>query len=236
MNCEDYRQAIAADPSYEGGEAHVSACSECRAFRDGLHALDRKIARALEIPVPELRMPELPDIDTTDVVPMRPRRSYNAPAWLAVAATLVLAAFVGIRMAGHEVVYPSLADEVVAHLDHEPYALRITDEPVDDTQLAKVVPANVAKMNHDAGLITYAHSCVIHGKTVPHLVIQGEHGPVTILLMPDEVIDGAVQIEGESIHGVIVPVGHGSIAIIGERNEKLETIENNVVNSVTWST
>ena len=71
---------------------------------------------------------------------------------------------------------------------------------------------------------------------IPHLVIQGERGPVTILLLPDEAIDDAVQIEGESINGVLLPVGSGSVAIIGERDEKLDTIQQNIVNSVTWST
>jgi len=139
-------------------------------------------------------------------------------------------------MYGSTVTYPSLADEIVAHLDHEPYALRVSDEPVDDRRLAKVVPADVAKVNHDAGLVTYAQTCVINGKKIPHLVIQGERGPVTILLLPDEAIDDAVQLEGESINGVLLPVGGGSVAIIGERDEALDTIRENIVNSVTWST
>ena len=236
MNCEDYRQAIAAEPSYDGGEGHVSACADCRAFRDEMRTLDGRISRALAITVPELRVPDLPHIDTTGVVPLAARRRFGAPVWLAVAATLVLAAFVGIRLIGGNVTYPTLADEIIAHLDHEPYALRVTDEPVDDRRLAKVVPANVAAMNHDAGLITYAQTCVINGRNIPHLVIQGEQGPVTILLLPDEAVGSPVPIEGESINGVILPVGGGSVAIIGGRDEKFEAIKQNVVNSVTWST
>ena len=236
MNCEDYRQAIASEPSYGGGDAHLSACAGCRSFRDEMRALEQKIARALAIEVPELRMPELPDVDAAAVVSLPTRRRFSAPVWMAVAATVVLAAFVGLRMTGSSVEYPSLADEIVAHLDHEPYALRVTDQPVDDRRLAKVVPANVAAMNHDAGLITYAQTCVINGRKIPHLVIQGEQGPVTILLLPDEAVESPVPIEGESINGVILPVGGGSVAIIGERSEKLEAIQQNVVNSVTWST
>ncbi len=236
MNCEDYRHAIATEPSYQGGEAHLSACADCRAFREEMRALDQKIARALAINVPGLRIPDLPDVDTTSVVALTARRRFKAPVWMAVAATVVLAAFVGLRMIGGDVTYPTLADEIVAHLDHEPYALRVTDEPVDDRRLEKVVPAGVAAMNHDAGLITYAQTCVINGKEIPHLVIQGQEGPVTVLLLPDEAIDSPVPIEGENINGVILPVGGGSVAIIGERNEKLEAIRENVVNSVTWST
>ncbi len=236
MNCEDYRQAIAADPSYDGGEAHLSACSDCRAFRDDMRGLDRKIGRALAIEVPPPSVPVLPEIDTTDVVPLAGHRRFTMPAWMAVAAVLVLGAFIGIRMLGSNVEYPSLADEIVAHLDHEPYALRVTDRPVDNSRLARVVPASVANMNHDAGLITYAQTCVINGKKIPHLVVQGERGPVTILLLPDEMIDAAMQIEGESINGILLPVGSGSVAIIGERDERLDDIQENVVNSVTWST
>ena len=236
MNCEDYRQAIAAEPSYDGGDAHLSACADCRALREEMRALDQKIARALALGVPELRIPDLPVIDTTGVVPLDARRRFKAPGWMAVAATVVLAAFIGFRLFGTDVTYPSLADEIVAHLDHEPKALRVTDEPVDARRLARVVPANVAAMNHDAGLITYAQTCVINGKNIPHLVMQGEQGPVTILLLPDETVDAPVPIEGHGINGIILPVGDGSVAIIGESNEKLEAIEKNVVNSVTWST
>ena len=116
------------------------------------------------------------------------------------------------------------------------YALRITDEPVADRRLEKVVPAGVAAMNHDAGLITYAQTCVINGKEIPHLVIQGERGPVTILLLPDEHIDAATPLEGQSVQGVILPVGDGSIAIIGDREEALGPIQENVLQAVTWTT
>ena len=234
MNCEDYKQAIATDPSYDGGEVHVAECAACQAYRDDMQALERKIAKALALEVPELRMPELADINTKNVVTLPARRRFTTPTWLAVAATVVVAAFVGIRMFGNDVTYPSLSAEILAHLDHEPYALRVTDVPVSDKKLASVVPASIANLNHDAGLITYAQTCVINGKDIPHLVIQGKRGPVTILLMPDEMVDGAVELHGESINGVILPVGSGSIAIIGEGDEDLQDIQKSVVNSVVW--
>ncbi len=236
MNCKDYKQAIATDPSYNGGEVHVAECAACQAYRDDMQALERKIEKALALKVPELRIPELADIDTKNVVTLPARRRFTTPTWLAVAATVVVAAFVGIRMYGNDVTYPSLSAEILAHLDHEPYALRVTDVPVSDKKLTSVVPASIANLNHDAGLITYAQTCVINGKDIPHLVIQGKRGPVTILLMPDEMVDGAVELHGESINGVILPVGRGSIAIIGESDENLQDIQKSVVNSVVWDT
>jgi len=67
-------------------------------------------------------------------------------------------------------------------------------------------------------------------------VIQGERGPVTILLMPYEKISGPQSIQGENVTGVILPIGDGSIAIIGVEGERLERIEEQIENSVTWST
>ena len=235
MNCKEYREAVAVDPSFDGGGEHVSGCTPCRAYRDEMMALDLRIAQALALPVPELEMPELPEIDTDNVVALPVRRRLPGVARYAIAATVVIAAFLSFRIFNTPV-YPSLADEIIAHLDHEPYSLRVTDEPVSDRRLNRIVPASVATMNHDAGLITYAQSCVINGNRIPHLVLQGKNGPVTILLMPDEEVDAAVELEGESINGVILPVGKGSIAIIGEEDENLSPIQENLLNSVSWST
>ena len=236
MNCDEYQQAIAADPAFDGGADHVSGCADCQEYRDAMRSLNVDIAKALKLDVPALKMPDLAGIRDDNVVALAPRKTLGKPAWLALAASVMLAAVIGVRMFGADVDNYSLADEVVAHLDHEPYALRPSTTRVSDERLAATVPADVARMDHSAGLITYAQSCVINGKTVPHLVIQGQYGPVTILLMPEEAVAEAVPLDGENIHGAILPVGEGSIAIIGAREERLERIEKSVLKSVMWST
>lgn len=235
MNCEGYIEAITSDP-WDDTLTHGESCASCRAYRDELRALDRKIALALKVPVPAVEIPELPEVDTANVAALPSRRRLSTPAWLAIAATVVIAAALGFRMLDSGLTYPSLADEVIAHLDHEPYALRVTDRAVSEQRLQRVVPATVATLDHSAGLITYAQSCVINGKSVPHLVIQGERGPVTILLMSEETLDEPQLIDGQSINGVILPVGSGSIAIIGEKGEDLDRIRNTISKSVTWDT
>jgi len=233
MDCNDYREALVADPGLKDESGHAHRCASCQTFGRELLAFDERIAAAMAIKVPELKMPELPAIETRNLVPL-PRRSISRPTWFAVAAAVLLAVFVGVRAPDMSSADGSLEEQVLAHLDHEPQALRVTRTRVSDSRLAEVVPANVAAMNDDVGLISYARSCVINGKKVPHLVIQGEHGPVTILLMPGEKITQAKTLDGVGIQGVILPVGDGSIAIIGDREEKLGQIEKNVLDSVTW--
>ena len=240
MNCEDFKKAIAAEPqaTFEGGAEHVAACESCTAFMAEMQALDARIAGALAIDVPELRLPDLPDIEEDNVVnmPFQRKGRKSMPLWIGMAASFALAAVIGIQLIGTDPAGEySLSEEILAHLDHEPGALRATNVAVSEDRLSRVVNPSVGTMDRDVGLVTYAQSCIINGKTVPHLVIQGEKGPVTLLLMPDEMVDGAITLDGEGVNGVILPVGNGSVAIIGERDEALGQIEQRVIDSVEWS-
>ncbi len=246
MNCDDYRQSIAAQPTQsEDWAAHVAVCENCAEFRAEMLALDEKIKSALQIDVPDIRIPELPEITVdqndgaSNVVTLPKRRSIarSLPAWVGLAASLAVAGILGTRYLVDDTDHLSLADEIVAHLDHEPGALRVTNTPVSERNFASVVRANAVDVDRDMGLITYARSCTINGKKIPHLVMQGERGPITLLLLPDEAIDAAVELMGDGINGILLPFGDkGSIAIIGERGERLDEVEERVLNSVKWRT
>ncbi len=235
MNCEEYREAITADPRFADAAEHRVSCPACATLREQLLALDARIGEALALEVPPLKMPDLPEVDTEKVVTIgKPRLS--APGWLALAASVLVAGVLGVRMLGTGIEYGSLAEEVLAHVDHEPYAMRVTSERVSTEGLRRVVPDNVASFDPDEALITYAQTCVINGREVPHLVIQGVAGPVMILLMPEETVATPLPLSDEDSHGVILPVGDGSIAIVGSRNEPLGKLERVVKKSVMWST
>ncbi len=137
--CEEYREAIATDPSFDGGAAHLSQCASCQAFREEMQALDLRIAGALALSVPEFDVPELADIDTSNVTAL-PQRRFGTPIWLAVAATVTLAAFIGFRMLGSDLSNDMLAEQILTHIDFEPYALRVVDEARDWKQPSDHVP------------------------------------------------------------------------------------------------
>lgn len=241
MNCEEYREAITADPSESFADrAHAAGCAECRRYRDGMRALDQRIAAALAISVPPLRMPDLPSggDESRNVVGF-PGRSgkVSTPLWLGIAASLVVAAFVGLTLLWTEPSGTTLAEQVIAHMDYEQASRRVTSVSVPERALHDVIDPRVSAMDPGIGLVSYAQSCVINGNTVPHLVVQGESGPVTLILLPDEQIDEAIPLSGEHVHGVIVPVGGGSVAIIGERRRQLgeiDEIRQRIVESVEW--
>ena len=131
MNCDDYKEAIAADPSesFGGGSAPSSACDSCSSYRNEMRDLDDKIAKALSIGVPDLVMPELPPIEADSNVVNLPsvrKARFTTPAWIGIAASFAILAVFGARFLGEGTVPVSLADEVISHLDHERRSLRVT--------------------------------------------------------------------------------------------------------------
>jgi hypothetical protein len=235
MNCDEYRQAISAEPRFDGGAGHAAGCESCREYRDEMLALDARIARALAIDVPPLDMPDLQDVDTSKVTRIG-RGRLSPPAWLAVAATIVLASFVGVRLFDGGGGDTSLPGQILAHLPHESFAVKVSNEAVPAERLRSVVATDVARFDSGSALITYAQTCEINGRDVPHLVMQGENGPVVIILMPEEKVSAALPFGDGNVQGVILPVGSGSIAIVGSPGESFDDVERTVLNSVTWKT
>jgi len=234
-DASDVEVLIYSDPLAVEAEMDAATRLRHRDLLTDVRALDATLKSAMEIDVPPLKLPELPEIEDSNVTPLFSRK--RAPLWLATAAAVAMLAVLFGRLELHEHGDLSLGEQIIAHMDHEPYSRVVTDRAVDERRLARVVPASIADFPPERALITYAQSCEINGRQVPHLVIQGERGPVTIMLLPDEKLDGPSSIGGNKFYGVLVPVGDGAIAILSEdESEDLEAIERSVVDSVTWQT
>jgi len=162
MNCNDYKEAFAADPSesFDGGAAHASSCESCSVYREEIRVLDDKIAQALSIGVPHFQMPELPPVEADSNVvnlPFGRKVRFTAPTWIGIAASFAIAVVFGARFIDGGGEPYSLADEVIAHLDHEPQTLRVLTTPVSSQTLTSVVSADVADLG-GVGLITFART------------------------------------------------------------------------------
>ncbi|MEJ2602918.1 MAG: DUF3379 family protein [Gammaproteobacteria bacterium] len=248
MLCEDFRKTLDVDPGadFPGRAAHAAACDDCARYAAEAAVFERKLAAALAIDVPDLdiRLPD--DPEESDVVSLDDRRAARRgtgtrwrglPAWAGIAAALVLgiALVLGPGGAPQQPEPAALAAEVIAHMRHEPYSRVVTSEAVGASELQGVLSPAVSRLDSGRlGLVTYARTCPINGRPVPHLVVQGADGPVTLLLMPGEKIEAPVPLEGNGFHGVILPVGDGSIAVIGEEGRSVEDVAEGVREAVDW--
>jgi hypothetical protein len=246
MDCTDYRRSILADPRDPSPELllHRESCRECSQFTERLLRFESRLERALRVDTPAQVQSQTPLTDR--VVPLRagsarsPRRS---PAlrkgWWAMAASVLLA-FVVAGALWLSVPGPSLAAAVVTHMAGEPEAWRRTDVPVPAPALQGVLRDSHLRLATDAGIVSYAASCSFRGHVVPHLVMQTQSGPVTVMVLVHEQVSKSVSFDEQGYRGVIVPVaGHGSLAVLtrgpGADTNTVEHIADRVLASIIWT-
>lgn len=65
-----------------------------------------------------------------------------------------------------------------------------------------------------------------------HLITNGESGPVTVLVMPGEHIDKNINITSSRFSGAIYSTAYGSLAVVGEKGEKISPIANKMLQNI----
>lgn len=234
MDCAAYRRSMLADPRDPDGilREHRENCRACTAYTERLLNFESRLERAVRI--------ELPDaVAGPRLAPAAPRRRLYRRSWFAMAASLLLAVVVAgalwLASPGS-----SLAADVVTHMGGEPGAWLQTDVPVPGADLQSVLENSHVRLGAGAGVVSYASSCAFRGHRVPHLVIQTESGPVTVMVLVHERVQKPVSFDEQGYRGVIVPVaGHGSLAVLTHgASTDLKTVEliaAQVLDSISWS-
>jgi Protein of unknown function (DUF3379) len=242
MDCDAYRRAMMADPQDPdaGLREHRESCRDCQQFTERLLRFESRLERALRVDLPART-------DTVaQVLPLRAKYSPRAgrglkrsKRWFAMAASVLLAVAVAAAL-WLGAPGPSLAADVVTHMGGEPEAWRRTDLPVPGVELQDVLRDSHLRLGNGADLVSYAQSCGFRGHHVPHLVIQTESGPVTVMVLVHESVPKTVRFDEQGYRGVIVPVaGHGSLAVLTHGPDTdLKTIEHiaaRVQASIVWT-
>ena len=236
MDHAQYRSAVLSDPNDPNPElrAHRDSCAECAAYSQKLLGFEARLARALHIDVDPPKAAGAP----AEVVALagRPRRLQGA-RWLALAASVV----VGFVVVGLIWVVPSrsLAAAVVAHMAGEPDAWETADA-VPKQDLDAVLQDSKLKFMPQAGKVSYASSCAFRGHVVPHLVVQSDSGPVTVMVLVHESSAKWRQFDEQGYRGVIVPMkGHGALAVLMKEPRAdaatVTRIAANVSDSIVWT-
>lgn len=216
-NCRHARLAIGGDPHELSPElsAHLATCAECSKFRSETLALDARLRAALELPLAEFRKAAAPP----------PARR------LALAASVVLAVLIG---GGSWLLWPqpALAAEVLEHVKHEAASW--------DAH-AVLTPAELAAVLQKAGVqfdssmpVVYASACPFHGRRVPHLVVQTADGPLTVMLLAHEKVTGRREFSEGGYHGILLPAGEGSIAVLARGGNVPEAAAAKLLSGVRW--
>jgi hypothetical protein len=100
--------------------------------------------------------------------------------------------------------------------------------------VSRVLEQGGIRLRPGAGEVLYAETCRFRGRSVPHLVLQSEGGPVTVLVLRDMPVGAAESFTGSGFSGRIAPAGPGSIAVVGATGADLQRIAAQVRAAVEW--
>lgn len=219
MNCLEFRRAVGADPNYSSAEAlaHRAQCPACEKYAQEMLRLDALIKRALEIPVRASSR----------------KASASPQRWLALAASVVLVIGFGAAFWFLSYAPPSLADAVVAHLNHEPDAMSPSEARISAEQLNAALKTKGMHLDKPLDNVSYVQSCLIRGDFVPHLVVQTARGPVTVILLPKESVSGAQKFEEQKYRGVLIPMTRGSFAVVATDPALVDSVADVVKSTIS---
>ena len=216
-DCFEFRRIVGAVPDSRdaGIAAHRLECRACAAFAASQYALDRRLEAALRVPVPD-------DLKARVIFNQSGRWMRARPRpWLAIAASLLLAAGLGFGLtqfiAGDALLAPTTR----------------TAEPV---RVSAVLDRGGVMLKQPLDNVTHAGLCPFRGRLVPHLVMHVDGEPVSVLLLKDEPVDAEKEFDEDGYRGVIVPRAGGSIAIVGARPDLLQPVQNQLEAAVRWRT
>ncbi len=116
-----------------------------------------------------------------------------------------------------------LAEDLIAHIEREPEALESRLE-ISASRLGMTLEMLGMGLSGDIGQVTYAALCKVRNGLGAHLVIAGQLGPVTVMILPVERVDTARRFEQGNYRGIVVTAGRGSMAVVGSPDEPLQPV------------
>lgn len=256
MNCEEFEKAVLAEPGAESEarSRHAAGCPDCARLMVKVTAMERQLSAVMAVPVPQSLQGGMPDIEalsearaggSDNVVAFPGDRVRGGargrwPAFASLAAALALVAMFVLRPtevgpAADE----ALVGQIFDHIDHELGYMQAGGAAVPAERLqAALGPAGVALPSGGGqSLVSYAKNCIIGGENVPHLVVQGANGPVTVLILPHRSVKRPIAMARDGLEGVLLPVGdEGSIAIIGRDAASVDAVRDLAANGLGFTT
>lgn len=206
---------------------------------DEINALDEHLHSALNaIEVPMGLADRLKNQSSAGVVAEPPtwRRYGLIAASLFVAVAVSLSVIMPDRPSAEDL---ALHNNLVEHLYHEEPSYA-GNQQVSWAEVEQLVRESGGRV-HDNQIIRsqhlkFANDCNFGNSiTGAHVVIQGEHGPVSVIFLRTKPVDDVMEIKDERFAGRIIPLQGGNLAVAGEKEESLDRWQNLATQSFEWS-
>lgn len=231
MHCLDVRRELATTPAAlsTGARAHLRQCPRCAALAADALRQEARLRRAMEVPVPE-------GLEQRVLLRQRlqHRRGRRRAVRWALAAGVLLAVAAAWQLRPVPVEQRVVA-AVADYLSARAGALAVpVDGSLDPASLDAVTRPFGLQLGEGVGPVREVRPCVIRDRQGLYLVMDGEKGPVVVLVLPEERVERRVRFQVDGRHGLLVPCPRGGLAIIGQPGERLAALEQRLQRASRW--
>jgi hypothetical protein len=234
MDDLQFRRTIYADPdcsdkSVLDAAAHDAAKQE---FWDELKKLDNSIVQASKVDVPAGLAQKLILKQTVEQHKVDRKRT---KVHLALAASIAFAFGISVTMLQQPAI--DLGEHALAHIYHEGdgFALKANGD-VSLTQVNAKLASLGTQFTGKVGRIYFANFCNFDGLRSFHMVMQGEHGKVTVFVLPlDENQKPVEHFTDGKMYGETIETRQARFVIVGEEGKSLEGFKSKLQTNTTFS-
>lgn len=155
---------------------------------------------------------------------------------LPVAASLVAALGIAVWSSNNR--HAALEQEIFAHMYLETGALTNTDVialPAVNSRLENVMGAHL-EMSEDVEKleVTFAKDCWVAKGIAFHMVMKGETGAVTVMIIPSTQRDAEFNISDAKYNGLVTPTDGGYLVVVGNKQEPIAEYRNLLAGNLDW--
>lgn len=236
MDDLQFRRAIFADPSNQDADMLAALQDpKKKQFAKDMCQFDEKIRQALEIPVPDDLCNKLILRQTlaSHQVQKRKKRVH-----LALAASVAIIGGLALNFLQFSSAYTNLGEYALAHVYYEEGAFdNNAREEVTLTSLNSKMAAFDGLFKKSLGKLIAADYCRFDGMKSLHLVYQGKTSPVTVFIVPkNEDLSFTNDFQDKQYIGGSLAFNNSNIIVVADKNESIEKWQNNISQTVSWST
>lgn len=227
MDFSEFKRLLGADPRNRDPaflEAR-EASPESHAAAAEADRFERRLDRALELRGPADLLEQLRAIPRSNAQSGNAVGSRGTGWRFALAASLLIAVGAVALMWRMNSGWDSVQDYVVDHYRHDgAKVLARADEGVASDIGAMLAEFGVSASPELAGIIDVIKICPTPDGRGVHMVLNTEHGLVTVIYMPETQVNDREQLVFDNREAILVALRRGSAAIIGSESQHLSEL------------
>ncbi len=241
MNEIEFRQRAYANPLDDSEEflAAVQENSERQGIVTELQAFNAALTNTLlDVPVSIELKQSLLDPESLAGVHQPLSAANDGRFWkiaVPIAASFMLA--LGLFFNFADTSADELEQKVLAHIYMEINFLEM-NENLSISSVNNLLELSQVQLAESGDLdsleVLMASDCLIDRENALHMVVKGDMGAVTVMLIPNAPVQNEFSISDDRFEGWVTPTANGNLIIVGEKNEPLDRYALMLAGNINW--